>query len=103
VTANRAAADDKVIRRGDTVPNDYYIRDEGHRLLTYIVPASARITVITNTRATGIRATPISAPELAQIVRGRNPKGRALFEPKNGFWIRVATDTVRALDQQYQP
>ena len=47
--------------------------------------------------------TPITVSELAQIVKGRNPRGRQLMEPKAGFWIRVAGDTVRSLDQQYQP
>jgi hypothetical protein len=38
-------------------------------------------------------------------VKGRNPKRRRLYVLGNrlGFWIRVATDTVRSLDQQYQP
>jgi hypothetical protein len=41
--------------------------------------------------------------EYADLLAGRNPNHRRLFEPKAGFWIRVATDTVRSLDQQYQP
>jgi len=41
--------------------------------------------------------------ELAPIVEGKNPKHRRLFASKLGFWIRVATDRVRSLDQQYQP
>ena len=92
-TANRAAIDDKVIQPGEAVPNDYYVRDEGHRLLTYVVPANARVVVIT----TGVRATAITVAELA--------KNRRRYAPKNGwgFWIRIATDTVRSLDQQYQP
>jgi hypothetical protein len=102
-TANRAAIEDKVIPPGDVVPNDHYIRDESHRLLTYLVPATAHVTVVTNRGTQGIRATPISVSELGQIVKGKNPKHRALFEPKNGFWIRVVIDTVRSLDQQYSP
>jgi hypothetical protein len=102
-TANRAAIEDKVLSPGDVVPNDHYVRDEGHGLLTYRVPAAAHVTVVTNRGTSGIRATPISVSELAQIVRGKNPRHRALFEPDNAFWIRVATDTVRSLDQQYSP
>jgi hypothetical protein len=103
LTANRAAIEDKVIPPGSVVPNDHYIRFEGHRLLTYRVPATAHVTVVTNAGTKGIRATAITVSELAQIVKGKNPKHRPLFEPRNGFWIRVATDTVRALDQQYSP
>jgi hypothetical protein len=104
-TANRAAVEDKVIGPGDVVPNDYYIRDETHRLLTYRVPAGARATVITFGGAPGLRSTVVPVSELAEIVKGRNPKRRRLFDRRNhlGFWIRVATDTVRSLDQQYQP
>lgn len=102
VTANRAAVEDKVIAPGEVVPNDGYVRDEGHRLLSYLVPRTAHVTVITNP-GTGPRATPISVAELAQIVKGRNPNKRPLFEPKNGFWIRVAGDRALALDQQYSP
>jgi len=102
-TANRAAIDDKAIQPGESVPNDYYIREDGHRLLTYRVPATARATVLTFPG--GIQSTPITVSELAQIVKSKNPKRRPLFDRGNnlGFWIRVPTDTVRSLDQQYQP
>ena len=100
LTASRAARADT--GSGD-VPNDYYIVDESHRLLTYVVPPTARVTVITNDAPAGIRATRIPVSDLPRVVRGRNPRGHRLFEPKAGFWIRVATDTVRSLDQQYQP
>jgi hypothetical protein len=102
VTANRAAVEDKVIPAGDTVPNDYYIRDETRRALTYVVPADARVTIVTNP-TTGPRSTAITVSELAQIAKGRNPRHRPLFGPTLGFWIRTTTDTVRSLDQQYQP
>lgn len=82
------------------VPNDYYLVDEGHRLLTYEVPAGARVTVL----AKGVDATPITVAQLAQLVAGRNPLHRRLFEPlATGFWIRVRSDTVASIDQQYFP
>jgi hypothetical protein len=101
VTATRAAVEDKVIPPGDTVPNDYYIREESHRLLTYLVPANAGATVLTR----GPRSTKIAVSELAQIVKGKNPRHRALYDRGNhlGYWIGIAVDTVRSLDQQYQP
>jgi hypothetical protein len=100
-TANRAAIEDGVIPPGDVVPNDHYVRDEGHRLLTYSMAATGHVTVLTYRG--GIRQTPISVAELGQIVKGRNPRKRRLFEPKNGFWIRVASARALALDQQYLP
>ena len=97
VTASRAALEDT--GSGD-VPNDNYVV-EGHRLLTYLVPTSARVTVLTN-NTKGISSTPISVSELARIVNGG--KHRKLFEAlDSGVWIRVGIDTVRELDQQYRP
>jgi hypothetical protein len=103
VTAQRAAEADGAIGPGEPVPNDYYIRDEGRRALTFLVPASARATVLTSTG--GIQSTRVPISELAQIVRGKNPNRRKLYDRANGlgYWIRYTTDTVRTLDQQYQP
>ena len=98
VTASRAAKEDT--GSGD-VPNDNYIVEEGHRLLTYLVPTSARVTVLTN-GGNGISSTPIPVSELARIVNGG--KHRKLFETlDSGVWIRVRIDTVLELDQQYRP
>jgi len=98
VTANRAAAED-----GRTVDNDYYVRDESHRLLTYRVPTSARATVIINRGTEGLCSLKISIAALAQIVRGKNPQHLLLYGRGLGYWIRATGDTVRSLDQQYQP
>jgi hypothetical protein len=83
------------------VPNDYYIVEEGHRLLTYAVASGARVTVLTRNGATRV-----TVAELAQIVAGRNPNHRELLEPKAGFWIQVGSkdpSPVVSLEQQYQP
>jgi hypothetical protein len=103
VTAYHAAVEDKAIAPGEAVPNDYYIRDPDHRLLTYRVPSNAHVTVLTRTGSGPIPTTTISVAELAQIVRGKNPKRRRLLEPKAGYWLRVSLDSVLSLDQQYQP
>jgi hypothetical protein len=96
-TASAAAAEDAVIAPGEPVPNDNYRVDEGHRLLTYRVPADARVTVL----KTSPQSEPITVGELAGIVKNGKPK---LWEPiSTGFWIRVEIDTVRSLDQQYIP
>jgi hypothetical protein len=103
VTANVAAAEDGVVEPGEPVPNDNYRIEEGHRLLTYLVPADAHVTVLTRQGdPAGFGATPITVAELAQLVDGQSPV--ELFEPLDtGVWIRVNIDTVCALDQQYQP
>jgi hypothetical protein len=98
VTASRAALEDT---GSSDVPNDNYIVEEGHRLLTYVVPTTAHVTVLTN-NAKGIASTPIAVSELARIVNGG--KHRKLFESlDSGVWIRVRIDTLRSIDQQYHP
>jgi hypothetical protein len=103
VTANEAAAEDGVVEPGEPVPNDNYRIEEGHRLLTYLVDPDAPVTVLTREGdPANVGATPITVPELAQLVNGEKPV--ELFEPLDtGVWIRVNVDTVCAIDQQYQP
>jgi hypothetical protein len=103
VTANTAAAEDGVIEPGEPVPNDNYRIEEGDRLLTYLVPTDAHVTVLTRDGdGVNFGATPITVSELAQLVHGEKPV--VLFEPLDtGVWLRVQIDTVCAVDQQYQP
>lgn len=103
VTANTAAAEDGVVEPGEPVPNDNYRIEEGHRLLRYLVPADADVTVLTREGdPANFGSTPITVSQLAQLANGEHPVD--LFEPLDtGVWIRVNIDTVCSLDQQYQP
>jgi hypothetical protein len=83
-TAKRAKLEDT--GSGD-VANDYYVVEEGHRLLTFLVPAGAHVTVLVR----GTCTTPVTVSQLARSV------------PPAGFWIRIRIDTVRSIDQQYRP
>jgi cytochrome c-type biogenesis protein CcmE len=84
-----------------TVPNDRYVIEEGHQSLTYIVASNAKMRVLTN-HGTGPVLVPIKLGELMRIVNG-GPH-RKLFEPlSTGVWIRVHTDTIQEINQQYQP
>src|SRR5256714_379010 len=69
-TATRAKLEDT--GSGD-VPNDYYIVEEGHRLLTFLVPATAHVTVLVH----GTCTTPITVAQLAKSL------------PSDGFCIRI--------------
>ncbi len=96
-TANKAAAEDGAVAPGEPVPNDHYVVDEGHRLLTYRVSPDAEVTVL----ADSPKGEPITVAELARIVGGKH---KPLWEPiETGFWIRYRIDTVTSLDQQYRP
>jgi hypothetical protein len=103
VTANTAAAEDGAVEPGQPVPNDNYVVDESHRLLSYLVPETAPVTILTREGAGGIGwDTPSTVAELERIVNGG--EHRPLFEPlDSGVWIRVHVDTVCSLDQQYRP
>jgi hypothetical protein len=103
VTANVAAAEDGVVEPGEPVPNDNYRIDEGHRLLTYLVPADTPVTVLTRQGdPANFGATSVTVDELSQLVAGQKPV--ELFEPLDtGVWIRIHVDTVCSIDQQYVP
>jgi hypothetical protein len=103
LTANKAAAADGAVEPGQPVPNDNYRVEEGHRLLTYLVPADAEVTVLTRQGdPANFGSTQITVAQLAEIVDGKSSV--ALFEPLDtGVWIRIDGDTVCTLDQQYQP
>jgi hypothetical protein len=102
-TANTAAAEDGAVEPGEPVPNDNYRLEEGHRLLTYRVPADAHVRVLTRKGdPANFGATPISVAELARVLEGTSDL--RLFEPLDtGVWLAIHGDTVRSIDQQYQP
>jgi hypothetical protein len=104
-TANTAAAEDGAVERDQPVPNDNYVVEEGHRLLTYVVPPTARVTVLARGGALdngGFASKAISVRQLAQLVKGEKPV--ELFEPlQSGVWLRVQIDTACSLEQQYRP
>jgi hypothetical protein len=84
---------------------DYYIRNPDKKLLTYRVAANVPVTVVTVKGA--VTSTRITVSELAEIVRGRNPRSRPLIERGRrrylGYWLVTAVDRVRSIDEQYQP
>jgi hypothetical protein len=100
-TASYAAADDGEGNPGQPVPNDYYIRNPDHKLLTFKLPANAHVTVLVN-----LRTTKSTVAQLASLLKGKNGCGTKyqLHLPcRLGFWLRYQIDTVKALDQQFQP
>jgi hypothetical protein len=83
------------------VANDNYVIDESHRLLTFILPATTRGTVLTKGGPLPAGTT-IGATQLAELVAGTSRL--KLFEPlSSGVWIVVHVDTVRSFAQQYRP
>jgi hypothetical protein len=108
VTANVAQAEDAGTHCRPAacppVANDNYTIDEGHRVLTFIVPDRVRGTVLVKGSAAGspFPATTISVRGLAQIVAGTSRL--KLFEPlSSGVWLVVRIDRVVSFAQQYRP
>ena len=98
-TANQAALEDT---GSSDVPNDSYRVNESTRAYTYIVPASAHVRVLTT--GANLNGTPITVAQLAQLVAGKNPLPKPLFEPiSTGFWMSFRNDKVESLEQQYHP
>ena len=101
-TANVAAAEEGAVEPGEPVPNDSYVLEEGHRALTFGVPADAHVTVLTRHGQGEFGATPVTVAELAEIVHGSSRL--RLFEPlDSGVWITVDIGSVRSIAQQYRP
>jgi hypothetical protein len=99
LTASRAAFEDT---GSADVPNDNYVVEEGHRLLTFLLPATARVTVLTND-GSGISSVRIPVSELRQIVAGKKTAHKLFESLQSGVWIRIRIDTIKELDQQYRP
>ena len=98
-TANQAALEDT---GSSDVPNDSYVVNESPRAYTYIVPANAQVRVLT--AGANLNGTPITVAQLAQLVKGKNPFPKPLFEQiSTGFWITIRNDKVESLEQQYHP
>ncbi len=103
VTASAAAAEDGAVEPGQPVANDNFVVDESHRLLTYLVPETTPVTVLTNEGdPQQLGATPSSVFELERIVNGGIHR-RLSESLASGVWIRVHIDTVCSIDQQYRP
>ena len=102
-TANRAAAEDGAVPPGEPVPNDNYVVEEGHRLLTFLVRPTAHVTVLVrDTGAGDFGSKTITVAELAELAEGGKPV--ELFEPlESGIWLRVQIDTACSVEQQYRP
>ena len=90
--AQRAKLEDTGSRE---LPNDSYVVDETHRLLSYVVPAGTPVTVLTH----GTNTTSISMAVLARRVRTGQ-------EQSVGFWLLIGNKyptPVVSIDQQYRP
>ena len=102
LTANVAQAEDQHMTCKPSacppVANDNYVVDESHGAYTFILPATARGTVL----ATPSIQHTITAKQLAGLVTGKSRI--KTYEPlSSGIWVLVDIDTVKTFAQQYVP
>lgn len=83
------------------VEDDRLVIPAGSQNLAFILPASAKGTVLTRDRQQ-MRTTTVTGAQLAALVGGGNvPK---LIEPlESGLWLTVDVDKVTSFAQQFQP
>lgn len=100
--AIKAAIADGVIKAGETLDNDYYIRNQNPKLRTFIILAGASITA--ETYFSGGNPVGKASLSLAEFQAAMSPS-----DPDNGsmraapWWITIKNSTVVKIAEQYIP
>jgi hypothetical protein len=107
IAANYAAAQAQGVHCDpsacQSVPNDYLVVDESHRLYAFLLPTNAEIHVMLK-QTNYFPEARITAAQLAALVATGKAQGVELFETlDSGVWIEDDFGTVRAVYQQYRP
>jgi hypothetical protein len=98
--ANTAAREDGAIGQDETVPNDYYIRNENTLLRTLPFEDDAELAVIDWNNCCELRAGELEP--FAAAFEGHQPAGsyRGSFSP---YWLTVTGGEVVRIEEQYLP
>jgi hypothetical protein len=102
--ANAAAEEDGVIRPGEGMPNDYYVRNKSTVVRTLPVSADVVVTVLC---AGGCgQAAGTFEGLAASFAPESNPNpnlGDTYRGPHSQYWVTVRSGSVVRLDEQYRP
>ena len=99
--ANEAAVEDGAIEEGDSVPNDYYIRNENPQLRTLNV-ASGITVVLSTWDCQNIPSE--KSVTFARFVEIFNSPGRCGQNvPRSPYWLTVEDGVIVAIEEQYRP
>ena len=99
--ANKAAAEDGVIEAGETVDNDYYIRNQNTRLRTVPYASSVKITLV---NWPDCCSNPVDG-DVSKFVASFQPSGKddLYMGPDSQYWLTVQDGTVVQIEEQYLP
>ena len=100
--AQKAAEQDGVVAPGETVPNDYYIRNRDQTTQTLRIANDAKITAKRCPLCRHGRDGQLD-PFLASFMKGR----QTFADPYRGkyslYWLTIRDGEVAAIDEQYVP
>ena len=100
--AQKAAEHDGVVAPGETVPNDYYIRNRDQTTQTLRIANDAKITAKRCPLCRHGRDGELD-PFLASFMKGR----QTFADPYRGkyslYWLTIRDGEVAAIDEQYAP
>jgi hypothetical protein len=100
--AQKAAEQDGVVAPGETVPNDYYIRNRDQTTQTLRIANDAKITAKRCPLCRHGRNGQLE-PFLASFMKGR----QTFADPYRGkyslYWLTIKDGEVAAIDEQYVP
>jgi hypothetical protein len=100
--AQKAAEEDGVVAPGETVPNDYYIRNREKTTQTLRIANDAKITAKRCPLCRHGRNGQLG-PFLAAFMKGR----QTFADPYRGkytlYWLTIRDGEVAAIDEQYVP
>jgi hypothetical protein len=102
--ANEAAAADDAIEYGETVPNDYYIRNRDRRVVELAVADDVRVTAV---RCPSSCTDGVPGDYDALVASFSMPGEKSLMDDYRGakghYWVTVDHGKVTAIDEMYLP
>lgn len=102
--ANEAAAADHAIEYGETVENDYYIRNRDRRVVVLAVAADVRVTAV---RCPASCKDGVPGDYDGLVASFSTPGEKSLMDDYRGakghYWVTIDHGRVTAIDEQYLP
>jgi len=98
--ADKAAIQDGVIKKGEHVENDVYIRNDSKQLRTADVTSSATVKILTKGGGSPKLKT-VSYSEFAKLFNGGGKDNKHLHA--NGYWLVASNNKITSITEQFHP